>query len=87
MKSGMLAAEAAFNALEAAPPGHVPRHVPLGLAAYESALRDSWVWQELHRARNIRPAFHWGGLWGGMAYAALDTYLLRGQAPWTFKPR
>ena len=33
--------------------------------------------------RNIRPSFN-KGLWAGMAYSALDTYLLRGNAPWTF---
>jgi len=32
--------------------------------------------------RNIRPAFRWG-LWGGLAYSALDTFLLFGRAPWT----
>ena len=33
--------------------------------------------------RNIRPAFT-KGLWAGMGYAALDTYIFRGKAPWTF---
>jgi electron-transferring-flavoprotein dehydrogenase len=47
-------------------------------------LKASWLWQELYLARNIRPAFHWG-LWAGLAYAAIDTYLLRGRAPWTLK--
>ena len=32
--------------------------------------------------RNIRPSFRWG-LWGGLAYSALDTFLFRGKAPWT----
>jgi electron-transferring-flavoprotein dehydrogenase len=41
------------------------------------------MWQELYQVRNIRPAFALG-LWGGMAYAAIDTYVLRGRAPWTF---
>ena len=27
------------------------------------------------------------GLWGGLAYAALDTYILRGSAPWTLRHR
>ena len=35
-------------------------------------------------ARNLRPAFAKFGLYGGIAYAALDTYVLRGKAPWTF---
>jgi len=44
--------------------------------------------QELFRERNIRPSFNLGaGIWGGIAYSALDTYLLRGQAPWTLRHR
>jgi electron-transferring-flavoprotein dehydrogenase len=75
MKSGMLAAEAAFGAL-AGEGGPV-------LDAYPSALERSWIYEELHRARNIRPSFRFG-LFGGIAYSGLDTYLLRGRAPWTF---
>jgi electron-transferring-flavoprotein dehydrogenase len=71
MKSGMVAAEAIFARL-AGEPGGVRR-----------ALERSWVWDELYRVRNIRPSFRLG-LWGGLAYSALDTYLLRGRAPWTF---
>ncbi len=75
MKSGMLAAEAVAAQLKSASPEPV-------LAAYPQALRRSWVWAELHLARNIRPAFR-AGLWGGLAYSAIDTYILRGRAPWT----
>jgi len=46
------------------------------------ALRRSWIWDELYRVRNIRPSFRLG-LWGGLLYSALDTYVLRGRAPWT----
>ena len=49
-------------------------------------LRASWVWEELHGVRNIRPSFAKFGLWGGLAYSALDTYVLRGKAPWTHAP-
>ncbi len=76
MKSGMLAAEAVAEALSGGQPDV--------LDAYPFALERSWVWEELRRARNIRPAFARFGLWGGLAYAGLDTYLLRGRAPWTF---
>ena len=41
------------------------------------------MWDELNAARNIRPAFSKFGLYGGLAYSALDTFLLRGKAPWT----
>ncbi|MFO1075750.1 MAG: electron transfer flavoprotein-ubiquinone oxidoreductase [Geminicoccaceae bacterium] len=79
MKSGMVAAEAAFAALagEAEHPA---------LDAYPELLRQSWLWDELYRVRNIRPAFHWG-LFPALAYGALDTYLLRGKAPWTLPHR
>lgn len=74
MKSGMLAAEAVFETL-----GH---EGSVEATAYPEKLRRSWLWQELYRARNIKPAFHWG-LPAAMAYGALDAYILRGRAPWT----
>ena len=74
MKSGMVAAEAIFAALRDGGAREV--------SAYPERLRESWVWDELRRVRNIRPSFRWG-LWGGIAYSGLDTYLLRGRAPWT----
>jgi electron-transferring-flavoprotein dehydrogenase len=76
MKTGMLAAEAVVDALAL---GHLDE-----LTAYPEALRASWVWEELQRVRNIRPAFAKWGMWGGLAYSAIDTYLFRGRAPWTF---
>jgi electron-transferring-flavoprotein dehydrogenase len=77
MKSGMLCAESVFEALASETPPDV-------LDAYPEAVKKSWVWDELYRVRNIRPAFRWG-LWTGLVYSALDTYLLRGAAPWTLK--
>ena len=75
MKSGMTAAEAIFDALR-------DGSSPCEAADYRSRLEDTWLWDELHRVRNLRPSFRWG-LWGGMLYSGLDTYLLRGKAPWT----
>jgi electron-transferring-flavoprotein dehydrogenase len=72
MKSGMVAAETIFRRLS----GETGTEV-------RAALEQSWIWQELRLARNIRPSFRWG-LWAGLAYSALDTYVLRGRAPWTF---
>jgi electron-transferring-flavoprotein dehydrogenase len=72
MKSGMIAAETIFRRLSGDEGAEV-----------RAALEHSWVWDELRGVRNIRPSFRWG-LWAGLAYAALDTYLLRGNAPWTF---
>ncbi|MGH7092336.1 MAG: electron transfer flavoprotein-ubiquinone oxidoreductase [Stellaceae bacterium] len=73
MKSGMVAAETVFRRLAGDDAAEVGQ-----------ALRESWVWDELRRVRNIRPSFRWG-LWAGLAYSALDTYILRGAAPWTFR--
>jgi electron-transferring-flavoprotein dehydrogenase len=79
MKSGMLAAEAVFEHLSNET--NTARNEAL---TYETKFKESWLYDELYRERNIRPAFH-KGLWIGLAYAALDTYILRGRAPWTFK--
>jgi len=51
---------------------------------YTKNLKKSWVGKELYKVRNIRPALNWG-LWPGLIYAAIDTYLLRGYAPWTLR--
>ena len=74
MKSGMTAAEAAFEALRSGKDGE--------LTDYPERLKQTWLWSELYRVRNIRPSFRWG-LLGGFVYSGLDTYLLRGRAPWT----
>ncbi|MES2729334.1 MAG: electron transfer flavoprotein-ubiquinone oxidoreductase [Pseudomonadota bacterium] len=57
MKSGMLAAEA------------IAADAP---ATYPDLFRASWLWQELHKVRNIRPGFRWG-FWGGFFHAAFQT--------------
>ena len=72
MKSGMAAAEAVFARLQGDDGARV-----------RDAIEASWIWDELYRVRNIRPSFRLG-LWGGLVYSALDTFLLRGRAPWTF---
>jgi electron-transferring-flavoprotein dehydrogenase len=77
MKSGMVAAEAIAAALA----GNKPAEV----TAYPDMLKASWVWPELHAVRNIRPGFAKFGLYGGLVNAALETYVLRGKAPWTLK--
>ncbi len=76
MKSGMLAAEAIFDQLATQTP-------QAEASSYAEKIQGSWLWDELYKVRNIRPAFA-KGLWAGMSYAAIDTYLFRGRAPWTF---
>jgi electron-transferring-flavoprotein dehydrogenase len=79
MKTGMLAAEAAFGALKNGDEG------PGVLEAYPEAVRSSWVYQELHKARNFRPAFAKWGLWPCLAYGGAELKLLGGRVPWTFR--
>ncbi len=80
MKTGMLAAEAAFEALADEPGEGV-------LTAYPQKLEGSWVYQELRRVRNFRPAFAKLGLWGGMLFGGAELKLLGGRAPWTLRNR
>ena len=54
IKSGMLGAEAAFEALAAGKTGGDE------LTAYPAALKSSWVWKELDKVRNVKPALKWG---------------------------
>ncbi|MBK9561871.1 MAG: electron transfer flavoprotein-ubiquinone oxidoreductase [Micavibrio sp.] len=74
MKSGMLAAEAIAEGA-----------IDFGseIAAYPEKLKNSWVWSELKKVRNIRPGFHWG-MWIGLINAGLETVLC-GLTPWTLK--
>ena len=74
MKSGMTAAETVYDALAEEGAKEV--------TSYPEKIRSSWIWDELYRVRNIRPSFRWG-LWGGLAYSAIDTFVFQGKAPWT----
>jgi electron-transferring-flavoprotein dehydrogenase len=75
IKSAMLAAEAAHEALGAGRAGDE-------LAAYPQAFRSSWLYDELHRARNFKPWMA-KGLYLGTLMFGIDQVLLRGKAPWT----
>ena len=80
MKSAMLAAEAAFDAVIADRSGDV-------LEAYPAALHKSWIVKELKIVRNAQPAVaHWGGALGTL-YAGVDMWLgqLGISLPWTLR--
>lgn len=79
MKSAMLAADAVFELLQANP--EVQGQEAVG---YSASFKQSWLREELHQVRNIRPSFRWG-LWPAMIYSAIDTFLFRGKAPWTLR--
>jgi electron-transferring-flavoprotein dehydrogenase len=61
--SGMLAAESIFEALKAD-----KATTTAGLWGYSAAVRDSSIWKELWKVRNIRPAFQKNFLYGGMVH-------------------
>ncbi len=79
MKSGMLAAEAAFNAVGAGRRGDE-------LTGYASAFESSWLHDELSRARNFKSAMS-RGLWTGTLLVGIDQTVFRGKAPFTLRTR
>ena len=81
MKSGMLAAETLFAALQVS--RQAPDESPMELDAFQKAFENSWLHDELERSRNVGPALHKLGVLGGSAYAFADQFLLRGNAPYT----
>jgi electron-transferring-flavoprotein dehydrogenase len=79
IKSGMLAAEAGFVALRSGRAGDE-------LAAYPEAFRESWLFDELHRARNFKQWMS-KGLYTGTAMVGIEQLLLGGRFPWTLHHR
>ncbi len=79
MKTGMMAAEAAFAALG-------ENRGRDELTAYADAFPKSWVYKDLHKVRNARPALKWGTFLGS-AYSGIDMWLnslgLGFLVPWT----
>jgi electron-transferring-flavoprotein dehydrogenase len=75
IESGSLAAEAAFGALGR---GQTP-WTPGALAAYDDAIRQSFIWRDLQEVRNMRQAFG-RGFWLGGALASAMT-ATRGHFP------
>ncbi|MFA7268904.1 MAG: electron transfer flavoprotein-ubiquinone oxidoreductase [Sterolibacterium sp.] len=75
IKSGMLAAEAVSEAL-----GSSRSHDEL--TAYPQKFRESWIFEELRKARNFKPWMS-KGLYLGSLMFGMDQVLFRGKAPWT----
>ena len=76
MKSGILASEAIFNNLK-----HNSETI-LELSHYEDNFYKSWAGKELKKARNFRPGFKYGLIFGTIL-GALDQVIFKGNAPWT----
>ena len=79
IKTGMLAADAAFDAVTAGRCGDE-------LAAYPTAFETSWLHDELHRARNFKPYLDKGLMTGAVLWG-IDQHVFRGKAPWTLHRR
>ena len=77
MKSGMLGAEAVFEELVLGNSATTP-------STFEEKFKSSWLFDELHRARNFGPMAHkLGTLFGGV-YSSIERFI-RPIARWTFK--
>ena len=72
MKSGMIAAQSIFENIDKQDE----------ISEFQTNIKQSWLWNELYKVRNIRPSFKWG-FWKAIVYSAIDTYIFRGNAPWT----
>ena len=75
IKSGMMAAEAAFDAV-------VADRRSDELTAYPEAYSQSWLFDELYRARNFKPWMA-KGLYLGTLMVGVDQVVFGGKAPWT----
>ena len=77
IKTGMLAAEAAYDALQAG-----RQHDEL--SAYPEAFQKSWLFTELNKARNFKQWFKKGRTVGTLM-TGVEQFLLRGHVPWTIR--
>ncbi|TDI60791.1 MAG: electron transfer flavoprotein-ubiquinone oxidoreductase [Alphaproteobacteria bacterium] len=77
MKTGMMAAESAFAALQGGSEGKD------ALTSYTTAYENSWVYKDLKAVRNAKPAFAWGLLQGVMM-SGIEGWLF-GKLPFTLK--
>lgn len=75
IKSGMLGANAVFTALS---------KNEKRATSYSQLFKQSWLYQELHAVRNVRPAFQYGRTFG-ILYSGFEKFILRGKTCWTFK--
>jgi electron-transferring-flavoprotein dehydrogenase len=75
IKTGMLAARAAFDAVVAG-----RQHDEL--AAYPEAFEQSWLYEELNKSRNFKQWFKKGRTVATLM-TGIEQYLLRGNIPWT----
>ena len=74
MKSGIIAGEVVVD--------HLYKAIPL--SNYEKKFNNSWLYKELHAARNVKPSFNWG-LPLAIIFTGIDQIIFRGKLPFTLK--
>ena len=74
MKSGIIAGETIVDYLTNSKP----------LSEYEKKFNNSWLYKELHAARNVKPSFNWG-LIPAIIFTGIDQIIFRGKLPFTLK--
>lgn len=81
MKTGIIAAEAVHDAIAAGRCQDM-------LESYVDSYKRSWVWTDLYKVRNVRPALRKFGNFLGTLYAGIDLWLnsigFGFLIPWTF---
>ena len=90
LKSGLLAAEAAFDALgddaSVAETGELPSDKEqLELTSYQDAVNNSWINDELYQVRNCHEAFSRWGVLGGLIYTGVAAHITKGREPFTLE--
>ncbi len=79
IKTGMLAGETVYDAIAGGDDGYGVLH------SFEERVRDSWVQDELYRARNFGPALYKFGTFFGAAFTFIDQNIFRGKLPFTLR--
>ncbi|XP_005182208.1 electron transfer flavoprotein-ubiquinone oxidoreductase, mitochondrial [Musca domestica] len=81
MKSGMLAAESAFESIM----GEYQETAGFTPKSYPEKIKNSFIWSDLNKIRNVRPSFHNPlGLYGGLVLSGFSIFM-GGREPWTLK--
>jgi len=93
MKSGIVAAEAAYEALtgEENAANIVADSYEINteedavdISSYQTQMEESWVFEELHRVRNNHAAFE-HGVGAGLIHAGFTGLFTKGKEPWTLR--
>ena len=74
MKSGIIAGEVINK--------HLSQNEHLSI--YEDEFKNSWIYDELHQARNVKPSFQWG-LIPAMLFTGIDQKIFGGKLPFTLQ--